>query len=476
MSENRSSAGSVVMIVLGSLIGLIALALLAGGGGVIWADHAKKDSAGYFTTNDHRFEAPTYALTHQGVKIGKVPWIGDTKIRVRATAADPAKPVFVGIARTDDVQRYLANVPHTETENLEYDAFSVDYRNVAGTQAPGRPGAQHIWAASAVGTDKVSVAWPIQKGSWSVVVMNADGSRDVAADIDLGANVRHLGLITGGLFGGGAILLGLAALLILGGSRGVGGGTSPQPVVDGPAAAGGGTAPLEASVYPARLEGRLEEPLSRWLWLVKWILVIPHFIVLAVLWVAAAVATVVAWFAILATGRYPRGIFDFNVGVLRWTWRVNYYATNAIGTDRYPPFTLAEVPDYPATLSVAYPERLSRGLALVKWILAIPHLIVVGIFSGGAWFGWTAWHEDWGRMTGGGLIGILVIVAGAVLLFTGRYPRSVYDFVMGMNRWNLRVGAYVLLMRDEYPPFRLDAGGSEPPAQVDGEPLVTAGA
>jgi hypothetical protein len=464
MSEKRNSAGAVVMIVLGSLIGLIALALLAGGGGVVWADHAKKDSKGYFTTKAHHFEAPTYAITHQGVKIGKVPSIGDTNIRIRVSGS---KPVFVGIARTDDVQRYLANVPHTETDDLNYDPFTVDYRNVAGTQAPARPAAQPIWAVSAVGTDKVSVAWPIQKGRWSVVVMNADGSRDVAADVDLGAKVKHLGLFTGGLFGGGAILLGLAALLILGGARGVGGGSSTEPVVDGPA--------LEATVYPARLEGRLEEPLSRWLWLVKWILVIPHSIVLAFLWVAAAVATVVAWFAILFTGRYPRGIFDFNVGVLRWTWRVSYYATNAIGTDRYPPFTLAEVPDYPATLSVEYPERLSRRLALVKWILAIPHLIVVGIFSGGAWFGWTAWHEDWGRSTGGGLIGILVIVAGAVLLFKGRYPRSLYDFLMGLNRWILRVGAYVLLMRDEYPPFRLDAGGSEPPAQVDGAP-VTAGA
>jgi hypothetical protein len=178
------------------------------------------------------------------------------------------------------------------------------------------------------------------------------------------------------------------------------------------------------------------------------------------------VATVVAWVAILATGRYPRGLFDFNVGVLRWTWRVGYYSTNAIGTDRYPPFTLAEVPDYPATVSVEYPERLSRGLALVKWILAIPHLIVVGIFSGGMWFGWTTWHEDWARGSGGGLIAILVVVAGVVLLFTGRYPRSLYDFVMGLNRWTLRVLAYVGLMTDEYPPFRFDGGGDEPRAEV----------
>jgi len=217
------------------------------------------------------------------------------------------------------------------------------------------------------------------------------------------------------------------------------------------------------SVYPLRLQGQLDSPLSRWLWLFKWLLLIPHFIVLFFLWIAFAVVSVIAFLAILFTGRYPTGLFDFNVGVLRWSWRVGFYSYSALGTDRYPPFTLKDVSDYPARLDVEYPESLSRGLVLVKWwLLALPHYLIVALFASGAWAASTGTgsHWAWGS---GGLIGLLVLIAGIMLLFTGRYPKSLYDFVLGMNRWIFRVAAYATLMTDDYPPFRLDMGANEPP-------------
>jgi hypothetical protein len=219
--------------------------------------------------------------------------------------------------------------------------------------------------------------------------------------------------------------------------------------------------PPQPPRYPVHLDANTEPVASRWLWLVKWLLAIPHFIVLAFLWVAFAVLSVVAFFAILFTGRYPRAIFDFNVGVLRWSWRVAYYAYGALATDRYPPFTLSEVEDYPTHLEIDYPEHLSRGLVLIKWwLLAIPHYLVVGILVGGGT--WVVQDDQWRYVDSTGLVGLLAFIAAVVLLVTGSYPRPIYDLLLGLNRWVLRVAAYVALMTDQYPPFRLDMGPHEP--------------
>jgi len=201
----------------------------------------------------------------------------------------------------------------------------------------------------------------------------------------------------------------------------------------------------EQASYPVTVRGEFTKPPERGWWLLKWLLGIPHYVILVFLWIAFVVVAIIAFFAILFTGKYPKGLFEFNTGVLRWTWRVGFYSYQALGTDKYPPFSLKPDDNYPADLEIEYPEKLSRGLVLVKWwLLAIPHYIVVAFFQGGAV-----------ERCGGGLVFILAIIAAIALLFTGKYPEDIFKIVVGMNRWTYRVAAYASLMTDRYPPFRL---------------------
>lgn len=201
----------------------------------------------------------------------------------------------------------------------------------------------------------------------------------------------------------------------------------------------------EKKSYPVFVRGELTAPPGRGWWLLKWLLGIPHFIILGILWVAYVVVCIIAFFAILFTGKYPKGLFTFNTGVLRWTWRVGFYSYQALGTDKYPPFSLDPDDSYPADLMIEYPEKLSRGLLLVKWwLLAIPHYIVVAFLQGGV-----------GNGRQGGLATILAFFGAIATLFTGKYPEEIFRLAVGMNRWAYRLAAYASLMTDEYPPFRL---------------------
>lgn len=543
--------GRMVMLVLGTLAALLGLGLLAGAAGVGWLNFQQRDE-GYFTTQAHRFDAASSAITSTGLDImvsGRLPDVipSDTagSILLRGAAATPDKGIFIGIAPQQEAARYLEGVKRSEIRELNLRPFRVDYNEVPGTRTPARPGSQNFWAASAEGTGTQELKWNILPGSWTVVVMNADATAPVSVDLQAGVRSDLLWPLFLWLLIAGIVLLVIGVPLIVAGAMGLGrhgppphlppgrypAGHHPTPTAAPPAAAGvtgplassavpgggGGVPPgsaplppgmpsypapgypapgypapgyaaagggagappaavvdrLENPRYPARLTGHVDPALSRWMWLVKWFLAIPHLIVLFFLWFALIVTTIVAWFAILFTARYPHSLFNFNVGVLRWSWRVSFYAFTAIGTDRYPPFTLART-DYPADFEVDYPEHLSRGLVLVKsWLLAIPHLLIVGVLVGSSRT-WVASPDD--DIAGGGgyysagtvsLLSLLAFIAGVILLFTGRYLRSLFDLLIGLNRWVYRVVAYVALMRDEYPPFRLDMGPvdpGEPPA------------
>jgi hypothetical protein len=472
METVHVSAGRIVLVVAGSVVALVSAALLAGGCAAIAANEWGRDQDGYFSAGPERLDTSTHALVSEGLEIAEdVPdWVlgdrGIADLRLRVRPNEPGAATFVGVGPQEEVDAYLADVEHDVLVDAHFDPFSVDYDRRPGTRTPAPPDDQRFWVASAAGAGPQTLTWDVDTGSWTVVVMNQDGSNGVDVDLTVGVKVGFLEELAAVLLVLGALGLALGVVLIVAGLRGRGGAPPPGTAEeDEPRAAVPAGAASGREVWPVRVDAQLDEQhLSRGLWLVKWLLAIPHYVVLVLLWIAFWVLTIVAFFAILFTGRYPRGIFDFNVGVMRWTWRVAFYAYSGLGTDRYPPFTLADA-DYPARLSVDYPERLSRGLVLVKWwLLAIPHYLVVGVFVGGGWYagGWWDRWNGWGwpsvvvmGLPQPGLIGLLVLFAAVGLLFTARYPRDIFELVLGLNRWVLRVLAYVALMRDEYPPFRL---------------------
>jgi hypothetical protein len=200
-----------------------------------------------------------------------------------------------------------------------------------------------------------------------------------------------------------------------------------------PPSGGGVTTTATGGSYPLNFDVQYPDELNRWLPLVKWILVIPQSLIVYVLGAVVQVIILIALFAILFTRKYPQGLFDFAAGFYRWNANVVSYSF--LMRDEYPPFSW-DPGIYPVTYEVSNPGELNRWLPLVKWLLAIPHYIALLVLGFIAFFIW--------------------IIAFFAILFTTRYPRGMFDFIVGYQRWTNRVAAYIGLMRDEYPPFSLN--------------------
>ncbi len=452
--------GRIVALFAGCLLVLPAIAILVGGALLGLGYVAERDDDGYFDVSLDRLQTTTPAITAEDADLradpGSPDWVLDAldaDVRLRVTGANSTDELFIGIAREADLDRYLSGVAHDELIDVNNDLEGQFTRRV-GNMAVAAPTAQSFWVASASGVGEQELTWQATSGRWAAALMNADGAPGLAADVNVGAKAGFVLPLSLLMIGVGVLFTGIAGVLIAAGVRSPHGTTGRTAVGDPHPSFSEWAHP-----GPVALTARLDPALSRWMWLVKWFLAIPHFIALVFLWAIFAVLTIVAAVSILFTGRYPRGIFEFNVGVMRWTWRVTYYATTGgIGSDRYPPFSLSPEQGDHAELEIAYPETMSRPLVLVKWILAIPHLLILAVLAGSA-----SWSTTEGNVNNGGsLLGVVVLIAGVLLLFTGQYPRSLFSLIIGLNRWMYRVIAYVALMTDEYPPFRLDQGGNEP--------------
>jgi hypothetical protein len=210
----------VLLLVFGSIVVLIALAFLAGGAVGLWA-LGERDSSGYFTTATHELSSSSYAIASESLDVdGDVPgWFGDrfATARIEATST---QPVFIGIARTSDVERYLAGAQYDEITDIDADPFSVTYRRVEGSAQPAPPTEQDFWSVEASGSGTQTITWPLEEGEWSAVAMNADGSREVTVDAQFGGRVSSLVWVAiAFLIVGVLVLIGGATLIYFGARR-----------------------------------------------------------------------------------------------------------------------------------------------------------------------------------------------------------------------------------------------------------------
>jgi hypothetical protein len=211
------------VIVAGATAAVIAVVLIAAGAFALWGD-SQKDADGYLSTGTERFTTSTRALASErlDVEIDDKHWVagvedlGDTRLKV---AAANGETVFAGIAPQRDVSAYLRGVEHTVVADIDSSPFSARHRERDGARVPAPPAEQDFWAASVQGAGPQTLHWTPDAGDWSVVVMNADGSAGVSADVSAGAEVAFLETLGWSLAGGGVLLLVAGVALIARGAR-----------------------------------------------------------------------------------------------------------------------------------------------------------------------------------------------------------------------------------------------------------------
>jgi hypothetical protein len=218
------TAGRTSAIAAGTILGALAVTLVAVGGALLAMHSSKRDADGFYSTGQKTLATSTHAMVADKIDVGGdgPGWLfsksrlGTIRVTARGTSA---KPVFIGIARTAQVNAYLHGVAQDEITDLEVDPLGVTYHRRPGTATPSAPGGQTFWASRAGGTGHASVTWPVQKGNWAVVVMNADGTAGVQAPVSVGAKAGFLVWLGAGLLGFGAVLAAGAAACIFGGRR-----------------------------------------------------------------------------------------------------------------------------------------------------------------------------------------------------------------------------------------------------------------
>jgi len=447
------SAGKIALLVFGIIFLLVAVGLLFAGGTLVWVDQELKDSDGFISTDTIYLERGSHAIITRPADIDlEMTWPFDegdlATIKVKASNDNPSKQVFIGIAEKSDVEDYLDGVEYDEITGFRIHPYDVDYKKHTGSsvpEAPDSPDIRDIWTEWVVGNGTQTLEWEIESGSWVLVLMNADGSAGIDLSGSVGIKAPWIFGLGIGLLAGGAVVLILGVLMIYFAARRpmAGGGTmGPVP----PISDGDTTTTENLNAYPATFSVDYpDKSLNRLTTFFRLIMIIPIAIILSLvngtiwgeahgsnyLFAAGGILFLPLVLMLLFRQKYPRWWFDWNVALTKFMARV--YAYLALLRDEYP----STDEEQAVHIEIAYPDAkrdLNRWLPLVKWFLAIPHYIVL-FFLNIAVF-------------------VCLVIAWFAILFTGRYPRGLFDFVVGLFRWHLRVAAYAfLLTTDRYPPF-----------------------